>query len=200
MIKNPLPKHNNKITARQVRLIDHEGQMQGVKNLDEALDYAKSLSLDLVEVSPGENPPICKIMDFGKYKYEQKKKKSLNKKKQKKINLKEMKFKVNIGKGDFDVKVRKIRQFLETGDKVKVSLLFKGREITHKEKGVELFQDIIKALGEGVKFDLEPKIEKRQIMMQIGGITKTSPEKLDKEQEQDDQVLENNDQNKEELE
>jgi len=126
---------------------------------------AKSAGLDLVEISPTANPPVCKILDFSRYKYESKKKKQEAKKKQKKTSLKEMKFKVNIGVGDFKVKLDKIKKFLESGDKVKVSLWFKGREIVYKDKGHEVFNNIISELGSTAKLDSEPKMEGKQIIM-----------------------------------
>lgn len=141
--------------------------MVGVVSLDEALMQAREAGLDLVEISPNAEPPVCKILDFSRYKYDAKKKLQEAKKKQKKTVLKEMKFKVNIGQGDFDVKLRKIRAFLEEGDKVKISLWFKGREIMHREKGDELFGKIIENLGSVAKIDSEPKMEGKQIIMVI---------------------------------
>jgi translation initiation factor IF-3 len=145
--------------------------MIGVVSLDEALRQAKEAGLDLVEISPNAEPPVCKILDFSRYKYDAKKKQQEAKKKQKKIVLKEMKFKVNIGQGDFDVKLRKIRGFLEEGDKVKISLWFKGREIVHREKGDELFSKIIANLEPVAKIDSEPKMEGKQIIMVVSPIS-----------------------------
>jgi translation initiation factor IF-3 len=139
--------------------------MIGVVSISEALETAKEQGLDLVEISPSAEPPVCKILDFSRYKYDAKKKQQESKKKQKKTALKEMKFKVNIGQGDFDVKVTKIQKFLEEGDKVKVSLWFKGREIVHKDKGMEVFNRITNHLGESAKIDSEPKMEGKQIIM-----------------------------------
>jgi translation initiation factor IF-3 len=139
--------------------------MIGVVSFQEALSAAKAAGLDLVEISPNAEPPVCKILDFSRFKYDAKKKQQEAKKKQKKTALKEMKFKVNIGQGDFDVKVTKIQKFLEEGDKVKVSLWFKGREIVHKDKGMEVFDRIIEKLGEAAKIDSEPKMEGKQIIM-----------------------------------
>ncbi len=141
--------------------------MIGVVTLEEALRQSKDLGLDLVEISPNAEPPVCKILDFSRYKYDAKKKLQETKKKQKKIVLKEMKFKVNIGQGDFDVKLRKIREFLEEGDKVKISLWFKGREIIHREKGNQLFAKIIANLESIAKIDSEPKMEGKQIIMVV---------------------------------
>lgn len=139
--------------------------MIGVVTTAEAMKRAAALGLDLVEISPNAEPPVCKLLDFSRYKYDSKKKQQEAKKKQKKISLKEMKFKVNIGQGDFDVKVNKIKKFLETGDKVKVSLWFKGREIVHRDKGMELFKKILESLGEVAKVDAEPKMEGKQVIM-----------------------------------
>lgn len=141
--------------------------MLGVMSLREALSQAEAAGLDLVEISPTAEPPVCKILDFSRFKYDAKKKKQEAKKKQKKTALKEMKFKVNIGQGDFDVKLNKIKKFLEDGDKVKVSLWFKGREIVHKDKGQEVFDKIIEGLGELAKLDMEPRMEGKQIIMVI---------------------------------
>lgn len=139
--------------------------MIGVVTIAEAMKRAAAQGLDLVEISPNAEPPVCKLLDFSRYKYDSKKKQQEAKKKQKKVSLKEMKFKVNIGQGDFDVKVNKIRKFLEAGDKVKVSLWFKGREIVHRDKGLELFKKILESLGEVAKIDAEPKMEGKQIIM-----------------------------------
>jgi len=144
--------------------------MIGVVTLDESLRQAKELGLDLVEISPNAEPPVCKILDFSRYKYDAKKKLQETKKKQKKTVLKEMKFKVNIGQGDFDVKLRKIKEFLEEGDKVKISLWFKGREIIHREKGNELFAKIIANLESVAKIDSSPKMEGKQIIMVVSPI------------------------------
>ncbi len=141
--------------------------MLGVVGIREALELAEKAGLDLVEISPAAEPPVCKILDFGKFKYEAKKRVNDAKKKQKTIVLKEMKFKLNIGQGDFDTKLRKIKEFLEEGDKVKVSLWFKGREIVHNEKGMEIFKRLIESLGETAKIESEPRLEGKQIMMVI---------------------------------
>lgn len=148
-----------------MRLIDEHGEMVGIIGTREALEKAEKAGLDLVEISPNAAPPVCKILDFGKFKYESKKKAHDLKKKQKVIVLKEIKFKPNIGQGDFDTKLRKIKGFLEEGDKVKISLWFKGREIVHNEIGMRLFERIIEALGESAKIEFAPKMEGKQIMM-----------------------------------
>ncbi len=139
--------------------------MIGVVSIADAMRQASAKGLDLVEISPNAEPPVCKILDFSRYKYDSKKRQQEAKKKQKRTSLKEMKFKVNIGQGDFDVKINKIRKFLESGDKVKVSLWFKGREIVHRDKGHELFQKVLESLREVAKIDAEPKMEGKQIIM-----------------------------------
>lgn len=165
--KSKSPRINGEIKAEKVRLIGADGEMIGIVTLMEALSIAKKVDLDLVEISPNAEPPVCKVLDFSRYKYDIKKKQQEGKKKQKKIALKEMKFKVNIGPGDFDVKIAKIRQFLEDDNKVKVSLWFKGREIVHKDKGMEVFDRILQSLSDLAKVDSEPKMEGKQIVMML---------------------------------
>ncbi len=147
--------------------------MVGVVPLAKALQMANDAGLDLVEISPNAEPPVCKILDFSRFKYDAKKKIQEAKKKQKKVALKEMKFKVNIGQGDLDVKIRKIKEFLEDGHKVKLSLWFKGREIVHKDKGKELFDRILESLGALAKIEFEPKMEGKQIIMIISANSNT---------------------------
>jgi len=139
--------------------------MLGIVNTEEALQQASDKILDLVEISPGIEFPVCKILDFSRYRYDAKKKQQESRKKQKKVLLKEIKFKVNIGQNDFDVKTKKIIYFLKNKDKVKASLWFKGREIIHSSRGHELFQKIIKSVGPNAKIESEPKIEGKQITM-----------------------------------
>lgn len=166
--KSKLPSVNREIKSSEVRLVDENGEMMGVVSLKEALAKAHEAGLDLVEISPNADPPVCKILDFNRFKYEAKKRLNDAKRKQVKIALKEMKFKVNIGAADFDVKVNKIRKFIEEGDKVKVSLSFKGREIVHKDKGLEVFSRIIDGVNDIAKVDQEPKMEGKQIIMMLG--------------------------------
>ncbi|XVN43577.1 MAG: translation initiation factor IF-3 [Candidatus Rickettsia vulgarisii] len=150
-----------------MRLVDENGTMLGIVNIKDALLKAERAGLDLVEISPNAKPPVCKILDFGKYKYESKQRVHEAKKKQKVVVLKEMKFRLNIGQGDFDVKLRKIKDFLKEGDKVKISLWFKGREIIHNEIGMDLFKRITAELEGIAKIDSAPKMEGKQITMLI---------------------------------
>ncbi len=139
--------------------------MIGVVSFSEALAKAKSYSLDLVEISPNADPPVCKILDFGKFKFEQRRKDNLNRKKQRVVHVKEIKLRPTIESHDYGVKMRSMKKFIEAGDKVKISLRFRGREITHKEIGMELMQRIIDDTVEFAKVELEPKMEGRQIIM-----------------------------------
>jgi translation initiation factor IF-3 len=162
------PRVNEKIRAPEIRLIDDEGENRGVMRPEDAIGLAQDVGLDLVEISPNANPPVCKIMDFGKYKYEQQKKAVEAKKKQKVIEVKEVKFRPNIDKHDYDVKMRNVTRFLEDGDKVKVTLRFRGREMAHQELGREVLQRIAADAEDLGKVESMPKMEGRQMIMVIG--------------------------------
>lgn len=162
-----LPRANLEINSRNVRLINSNGDMLGVVSIDEALRKARNEDLDLVEISPNAEPPVCKIMDFGKHKYQEKKKINDAKKKQKTVLLKEIKLRPTIGEHDLMIKIKSINSFILDGDKVKVSLRFKGREITHQEVGFEVFEKIKLNLIEEAKIENEPKMEGNQIVMII---------------------------------
>lgn len=156
---------NDKITAPKVRLIDNEGKMLGVVSIEEALKVAEQQSLDLVEISPGLEPPVCKIMNFGRHKFEMKRKDHKNKKKHKVSQVKEIKLRPVIGKHDYDVKIRSVIKFLNAGDKVKFSLYFKGREFTHMDVGMDLMIKIKEETQEIAKVELEPKLDRKRIIM-----------------------------------
>lgn len=157
---------NGQIRVPEVRLIDAEGNQVGVVSIRTALSSAEEAGLDLVEISPNASPPVCRIMDYGKFTFEQSKRRSAAKKKQKQVQVKEVKFRPVTDVGDFNVKVRKIRSFLDRGDKVKISLRFRGREMQHRELGMELFDRIKAVLGDfGV--EQEPKLEGRQMGMVV---------------------------------
>ena len=156
------------IRAAEIRLIDHEGENAGVVDPSRAMEMAEEVGLDLVEISPNANPPVCKIMDFGKFKYESQKKANEAKKKQKVIEVKEVKFRPNIDTHDYDVKMRNVTKFLEGGDKVKVTLRFRGREMAHQELGRELLERVAEDIKEIGKVENMPKMEGRQMIMMIG--------------------------------
>jgi len=161
------PKANLEITSRTVRLIDANAEMLGVVSIDEALKAAKKEGLDLVEISPNAEPPVCKIMDFGKHKYQEKKKMQDAKKKQKVVLLKEIKLRPTISDHDLQIKVKSLNSFILDGDKVKVSLRFKGREITHQEVGFAVFDKLKSWLVEEAKIEYEPRMEGNQVVMII---------------------------------
>ena len=166
------PRVNDKIRAPEIRLIGPEGENIGVVTPEKAMDLAYEAELDLVEISPNATPPVCKIMDYGKYKYEQQKRESEARKKQKVIEVKEVKFRPNTDTHDYDVKMRNVVKFLEHGDKVKVTLRFRGREMAHQDLGRELLHRVagdVEGIG---KVENMPKMEGRQMIMIIAPASK----------------------------
>jgi translation initiation factor IF-3 len=161
------PRVNEQITVPQVRLIDDAGQMIGVVSRREALNRAMEAGLDLVEVSPTAEPPVCKILDYGKFKYESQKKKNEARKKQKIIEVKEIKMRPGIDDHDYDVKMRAMHRFLEEGDKVKVTMRFRGREMVHQELGLKVLERVRGQLDEVAKVEQMPRLEGRQMTMVI---------------------------------
>ncbi len=151
----------------EVRLIDKDGEQAGVVNTRDALSRAQAEGMDLVEISPNAKPPVCRIMDYGKYQFEQNKRRAAQKKKQKLVHVKEVKFRPATDVGDYNVKLKKIRTFLERGDKVKVSLRFRGREMQHRELGMELLNRIKADLGDAAVVEQQPKLEGRQMTMVV---------------------------------
>ena len=156
---------NGRITAPQVLVIDEKGEKRGVMPTEEAIALAEEVGLDLVEVAPNADPPVCKILDYGKFKYQAQKKAAEARKKQKTIEVKEIKMRPTIDTHDYEVKMRNLHRFLEKGDKVKVSIRFRGREMSHAELGRELLQRVLADAGEDVKVELMPKMEGRQMIM-----------------------------------
>jgi translation initiation factor IF-3 len=159
------PRVNDEIRAPQVRLIDAEGEMQGVMSARDAWLRAQAVGLDLLEISPNADPPVVKILDFGKFKYEQQKKKNEAKKKQKVIEIKEIKVRPNIDENDYQVKMRAMKSFIEEGDKVKVTLRFRGREMAHQDIGVRVLERIRSEMEQMTKVEQMPKMENRQMVM-----------------------------------
>ncbi|GEO81054.1 translation initiation factor IF-3 [Pararhodospirillum oryzae] len=159
------PRANREIRIPEVRLIDENGENVGVVPTREALFRAESAGLDLVEISPNADPPVCKILDLGKFKYEAQKKKNEAKKKQKVIEIKEIKIRPNIDDHDYDVKMRAARKFLEDGDKVKVTLRFRGREMAHQDIGMGVLKRVSDDVAELAKVEQHPKLEGRQMIM-----------------------------------
>jgi translation initiation factor IF-3 len=159
------PRVNSDIDSPQVRLIDATGENVGVVPTREAMERAVEVGLDLVEISPHADPPVCKVLDFGKLKYEQQKKRNEARKKQKTIDVKEIKMRPNIDVHDYDVKMRAIHRFLEEGDKVKVTLRFRGREMAHQDRGMDVLNRVREDLGDLVKVEQFPRMEGRQMTM-----------------------------------
>ncbi|MBW8849641.1 MAG: translation initiation factor IF-3 [Xanthomonadales bacterium] len=158
---------NHEIRVPRVRVIGSDGEMIGVLSRDEALAKAEEEGLDLVEIQPNADPPVCRIMDFGKFKFELQKKASAAKKKQKIVEIKEVKFRPVTDEGDYQIKLRKMREFLEEGDKIKVNIRFRGREMSHMELGREMAQRIEADLGEDIVIESRPRLEGRQMVMMI---------------------------------
>lgn len=162
------PQINEQIKAREVRLIDAKGEQLGVQSIDEALRLSLEAGLDLVEISPDSSPPVCRIMDYGKFKFQQSKKKAAAKKKQKQSQLKEIKIRPATEEADYQVKVRSVVKFLENGDKVKITVRFRGREMSHSELGMKLMEKMMAELQNCSTVEQMPKFEGRQIVMVLG--------------------------------
>lgn len=159
------PRINQEITAESVRVVDSEGEMLGVMSVSQAIKAAKEAGLDLVEVSPNAEPPVCKIIDYGKYKYELQKKKNIAKKNQKVTELKEVQIRPMIDKNDLDIKCKAIERFIAAGNKVKILMRFRGRELAHQEIGINLLKSLQDKFIEIVKVEVAPKLEGRQMIM-----------------------------------
>ena len=159
------PRTNEQITASEVRVISSSGAQLGIISIREALNHAEDEGFDLVEVSPDAKPPVCKILDYGKLKYREQKSKKEAKKKQKTIEIKEIKIRPGINKHDYEVKVKAFHKFIKGGNKVKVSMRFRGREMEHQNLGVDLLKRLIEQVKEHAKVEVPPKNEGKQIMM-----------------------------------
>jgi translation initiation factor IF-3 len=159
---------NSDITYPQIRVIDHESNQLGIMTSEEALKKAKEVGLDLVEVSPNAEPPVCRIMDFGKFRFENSKKKQGAKKKQRRTQVKEIKFRPRTEVGDYKVKLSKLTKFLENGDKTKVTMRFRGREFAHQELGMELLKRVVADLEDIANVEQMPSMEGRQMVMVLG--------------------------------
>ncbi|WP_136635032.1 translation initiation factor IF-3 [Pseudooceanicola onchidii] len=164
------PRVNDRIKCPEIRLIGAEGENLGVVTPERGVELAEQADLDLVEISPNATPPVCKIMDFGKFKYETQKREAEARKNQKVIEVKEVKFRPNTDTHDYDVKMRNVFKFLENGDKVKVTLRFRGREMAHQNLGRELLERVAEDVKEIGKIENMPKMEGRQMVMMIGPV------------------------------
>ena len=160
------------IRVREVRLIDDEGNQKGIVPTLEALKLAKEKDLDLVEVSPNANPPVCKILDYGKYRFEQEKKLRESKKNQKVLKLKEIRMQPKIGPGDLDTKAKHVQDFLDEGDKVKVTIRFRGRELAHTELGYDVLNEVLKRLTSAYVVEKAPAMDGKTMSMTISAKAK----------------------------
>ncbi|MBQ1628911.1 MAG: translation initiation factor IF-3 [Treponema sp.] len=163
---------NEMIRVREVRLIDDEGNQKGIVPTLEALKLAKEKDLDLVEVSPNANPPVCKILDYGKYRFEQEKKLRESKKNQKVLKLKEIRMQPKIGPGDLDTKAKHVQEFLDEGDKVKVTIRFRGRELAHTELGYDVLNEVLKRLTSAYVVEKQPAMDGKTMSMTISAKAK----------------------------
>ncbi|MBP8288776.1 MAG: translation initiation factor IF-3 [Chromatiaceae bacterium] len=159
---------NKEINVPEVRLIDAEGQQVGILRTREALDRAAEEGLDLVEIVPNVEPPVCRLMDFGRFLFDQKKKRAEARKNQKQVEIKEIKFRPGTEEGDYQVKLRNLTRFLNEGDKAKVTMRFRGREHAHRDLGLELLQRVEKDLGSISIIEQQPQMEGRQMVMVLG--------------------------------
>ncbi|GLK53180.1 translation initiation factor IF-3 [Maricaulis virginensis] len=159
------PRTNRDIRVPRVLLIDEHGEKQGIMPVEAALEAAEEAGLDLVEVSPNADPPVCKIVDYGKLKYQEQKKKAEAKKKQKIVEIKEIKMRPNIDVHDYQVKTKAMHRFFEAGDKVKVTLRFRGREMAHQDRGMDIMNRVKQDFAEVAKVEFEPKLEGRLMVM-----------------------------------
>jgi translation initiation factor IF-3 len=159
---------NEDISAPEVRLIDADGEQIGILQLRDALDRANDAGLDLVEIVPNADPPVCRLMDFGRFLFDQKKKKSEAKKKQKQVQVKEVKFRPGTDEGDYQVKLRNLTRFLGDGDKAKVTMRFRGREHAHRELGLKLLRRVEDDLADLSTVEQQPQMEGRQMVMVLG--------------------------------
>lgn len=172
MMRRPLapppksgPRYNEFINVPKVRVIDDEGENLGVMFTQEAIEQAYEIGLDLVEVSPNADPPVCKFLDIGKFKYEAQKKANIARKTQKTQELKEIKMRPNIDDHDYDTKMKKVHDFIGEGDKVKITLRFRGRELSHQQLGMNLLQRVAENVAEIAKVEAYPRMEGRQMLM-----------------------------------
>ncbi len=159
------PRINDRIRAREVRLVSEDGEQIGIRPLPEALGLARDLDLDLVEVAPNANPPVCRIMDYGKFKYETAQRAKESRKKSTSVSIKEMKYRVKIGKGDFETKTAKVEKFLGEGHKVKLTIMFRGREVFHPELGMRILERVAEHNVHLAKVEAQPRLDGRNMTM-----------------------------------
>ncbi|MBP7712174.1 MAG: translation initiation factor IF-3 [Gammaproteobacteria bacterium] len=159
---------NEEITARTMRVVGPEGEQVGILSREDALRMAEEAGVDLVEIAPQADPPVCRVMDYGKHLFEESKRKTSARKRQQQVQVKEMKFRPATGEGDYQVKLRKLVEFITEGDKAKVTLMFRGREMAHQELGIKLLRRVEADLAEIAKVEQFPRLEGRFMTMMLG--------------------------------
>jgi translation initiation factor IF-3 len=179
---------NDRIRARDVRLVDPEGQQLGIRPLPEALAIARQLDLDLVEVAPLANPPVCRIMDYGKYKFDEAQKAKESRRKTTSVGIKEMKYRPKIGPGDFDTKTRQVLKFLNEGHKVKVTIMFRGREVFHPELGKKILDRVAEHVGDTARVESEPRLDGRNMVMVLAPDKRAKQSAAARAAQHDDEV------------
>jgi translation initiation factor IF-3 len=162
------PRINDRIRAREVRLVDADGKQLGIKPLPEALHIARESDLDLVEVAPLANPPVCRIMDYGKFKFDAAQRAKESRRKSTNVSIKEMKYRPKIGQGDFDTKTRKVLGFLNDGHKVKITIMFRGREMSHPDLGKQILDRVAEKVAVAGRVESAPKLDGRNMVMVLG--------------------------------
>ncbi|MBT8041274.1 MAG: translation initiation factor IF-3 [Xanthomonadales bacterium] len=167
MASSKKTRRNGDITAPQVRVISADGEQAGIMEIHDALEMAESTGMDLVEIAPNGEPPVCRIMDYGKFRFEQAKKAQVQKKKQKNVQVKEVKFRPGTEEADYQVKMRNVNRFLDEGNKVKLTLRFRGREMAHRELGAAMLKRVETELGDEIVVEQYPRMEGRQMVMMI---------------------------------
>jgi translation initiation factor IF-3 len=181
------PRINDRIRAREVRLVGEDGQQIGIKALPEALTIARSRDLDLVEVAASANPPVCRIMDYGKWKYEAAQKAKESRRKSRHQEIKEMKYRPKIGTGDFDTKTKKVEKFLSEGHKVKVTIMFRGREIFHPELGMEILDRVAGRVDEVGKVEQPGRLDGRNMTMVLAPDRRAQQSRRERRTEESDE-------------
>ena len=165
---------NDEITADTVRVLGSESQQEGIYPIEHALEMAETSGVDLIEVVPNATPPVCRVMDYGKFQFEDQKKKKAAKQKQQTASLKEITMRPGTEENDYQVKLRKIKQFIEKGSKVKITVRFRGRELAHKDVGMEQLDRIVEDMQDHAKVDSKPRMEGRQMHMMLSPLSKKS--------------------------
>jgi len=171
---------NDRIRAREVRLVDPDGNQLGIKVLPEALQIAREMDLDLVEVAPLANPPVCRIMDYGKFKFDEAQRQKESRRKGSSTGIKEMKYRPKIGSGDFDTKTRQVHKFLSEGHKVKITIMFRGREVFHPELGKRILDKIAEQMDESAKVESEARLDGRNMVMVLAPDKRARQSQADK--------------------